>query len=257
MASRPTPAALPIVAVTATTEELRGAPRVRVNEAYVRALVDAGLVPVVLPPLLDDAAADAVLAAVHGLVLTGGEDIDPARYGAPAHPALGAVHAGRDASELALARAAARRRTPTLAICRGAQLLNVALGGTLLQDIPTEVAGAPDHDPPLARGAHVHPVRVEPGSRLAAIVATADDGLQPTVNSTHHQSVQRVAPSLRVTAHAPDGVVEAIESPDESWWLVGVQWHPEEPIGHPAPADAALFQAFARAVRASVAGRRD
>src|SRR5206468_2594026 len=127
----------PFVIVTATTEIIRDLPRVRVNEAYTSALASVGLVPMILPPV-DPAMAAASLVDVAGLVLTGGEDVDPAHFGQAAHHATGAPHSARDAYELALARAAWERRIPTLAICRGAQVLNVALGGTLVQDIPSE-----------------------------------------------------------------------------------------------------------------------
>jgi putative glutamine amidotransferase len=240
-----------VVAVTAPSETVGGRVRVRVNAAYTQALAAAGLVPLVVPPLrAPGAAAAAILAAVAGLVVTGGEDVDPACYGADTHPALGAVNAERDATEIALVRAARERGLPTLAICRGVQLLNVALGGTLFQDLPTERPGTGSHDPAdAARSARTHPVRVEPGSRLAGSLGC--DSLH--VNSLHHQALDRVAPALRATAHAPDGVIEGAESADPAaWWAVGVQWHPEELIDTAEPWDRALFAAFAAEVR----GRR-
>ena len=236
----------PLVAVTATSRADQGAPaRVRLNAAYVRALEAAGLVPIVVPPLAAPDAALPLLDVVAGLVLTGGEDVDPARYGASPHPALGPVARDRDETELALVAGARARGLPTLAICRGIQVLNVALGGTLVQDLPTERAGAVAHDPGGARAARVHEVAVTPGSRLAGALGAT----RATVNSFHHQAVDRVAEGLVVTAHAPDGVVEGIESPDDAWWAVGVQWHPEELATTPEPWDRALFAAFASRVR--------
>jgi putative glutamine amidotransferase len=236
-------AAPPLVAVTATTEIIRGAPRVRVNLAYTEALVAAGLVPLVVPPLPADQAA-AILGAVAGLVVTGGEDVAPSRYGEEAHPTVEA-HEGRDESEIALINEAYRRRLPTLAICRGIQVANVALGGTLVQDIPSQLPSAIPHAPDDPRDSRVHDVRVDPGSRLAGALGT--DHLR--TNSFHHQALARVPAALCITARAvDDGVIEGAESADPSWWMLGVQWHPEELTGTPEPWDRNLFAAFARAV---------
>jgi putative glutamine amidotransferase len=186
-----------------------------------------------------------MLDGMAGLILTGGEDVDPAHFGSAPHPALGAVNAARDAFELALVRAAQKRRLPTLAICRGVQVANVALGGTLVQDIPSERPEALPHDGPGARGERVHTVQLRVGSRLA----TALGGTDATINSMHHQSVARVADGLVAVAHAPDGVVEGLEWAGDDWWMTGVQWHPEELTDTPESWDRALFAAFAEAVR--------
>lgn len=234
-----------LVALTATSEIIRGAPRVRLNESYVRAIAAAGLVPLIVPPLDDPAGAVRALDAAVGLVLTGGEDVGPAHYDAAPHPKTGEPHARRDATELALARAAHERRLPTLAICRGVQLLNVALGGTLVQDIPSEIGDAIDHDPAIGREVRTHPIALEPGSRLETILAER----APRVNSIHHQAVRRVASPLRVSARAADGTIEALESADPAWWAIGVQWHPEELVEDALPWDRRLFAAFAAATR--------
>jgi putative glutamine amidotransferase len=231
---------LPPVAVTATTEIIRDALRVRVNAAYTVSIRGAGLVPLVLP-VLDRSDADAALDGMAGLVLTGGEDVNPARYGVAPHPELGDVHDGRDAFETALVEAARARALPTLAICRGVQILNVALGGTLVQDIPSEWKGAIAHDGDWARTKRVHEVDVVPGSRLARALGTE----RPVVNSMHHQAIGTVAPSLATVARAPDGIVEGVEWPNDEWWMVGVQWHPEELTATPEPWDRALLAAFA------------
>lgn len=232
-----------LVAVTATTEVIRGAPRVRVNLAYTDALTAAGLVPVVVPPL-PAAVAPAILAGVAGLVVTGGEDVAPARYGEEAHPTV-QPHEERDESEIALIIEARRRRLPTLAICRGIQVVNVAFGGTLVQDIPSQLEKAIPHDPDGDRDSRVHDVRVDAGSRLAKALGT--DRLR--TNSFHHQALALVAAELCVTARASDGVIEGAEAADPSWWMLGVQWHPEELTGASEPWDRNLFSAFASAVR--------
>jgi putative glutamine amidotransferase len=237
---------LPHVAVTATTEIIKNLLRVRVNAAYTVSLRGAGLLPLILP-VLDPADADAALDGMAGLVLTGGEDVNPVRYGAPPHPELGGVHDGRDEFEEALVHAARARALPTLAICRGVQILNVALGGTLIQDIPSEWPNAITHDSDWPRGTRVHEVRVSEGSRLATALGSSN----PVVNSMHHQAIGTVAPPLIAVAHAPDGVVEAVEWPDDDWWMVGVQWHPEELTGTTEPWDRALFAAFTHVARST------
>lgn len=234
-----------IVAVTASTEIIRGLPRVRVNVAYTDAVRGAGLVPVVVPPMPAREAV-ALLDRVDGLLLTGGEDVSPEHYGEPAHHTVDDTHALRDECELALVGAARERALPTLAICRGIQVLNVALGGSLVQDIASVRPDALAHDRSDARTERVHDVRVDAGSRLAA--ALGADALR--VNSSHHQALARVADGLRVTACAEDGVVEGAEWRDDDWWLLGVQWHPEELVRTAEPWDRALFAAFARAVGA-------
>ena len=236
----------PPVALTATTEVIRGALRTRANVAYTDALANAGLRPYVLPVFgADDA--DAMLEGMAGLVLTGGEDVDPALYGDRPHPKLGDVHAGRDAFEIALLHAARARSLPTLAICRGIQVANVALGGTLVQDLPSEWPGAIAHDGDWARTARVHEIAVLPDARLAyALGATA-----LTVNSFHHQAIARAADGLRVVARAPDGVIEGVEWTADDWWMLGVQWHPEETFASAEPWDHALFAAFASATGVS------
>lgn len=236
----------PFVIVTATTDVLRKRSRVRVNEAYTSALSAVGLVPLVLPPI-DPAVAVTALGDAAGLVITGGEDVDPEHFGEAAHPATGTPHAGRDAYELALAKAAFEHRVPTLAICRGIQVMNVALGGTLVQDIPSQRPSDIEHDLSSRRTERVHAVEIEANSELARVVGAT----RITANSSHHQSVDRVAGDLRVTARSDDGIIEAVEPREPGWWMLGVQWHPEELTGTPEDWDRRLFEEFARAVRAS------
>ena len=236
----------PFVLVSATTEIIRGVVRVRVNEAYTNALAAAGLIPVVLPPM-DASLAAAALDDVAGLVLTGGEDLDPRLFGEDPRPETGQPHPRRDAYELALARTACALRIPTLAICRGIQVMNVALGGTLVQDIPSQRPSTIDHDPPGKRADRVHRVDVAAGSRLAQALGST----LVFTNSSHHQSVDRAAGDLRPTAKTKDDIVEGAESIDPAWWMLGVQWHPEELTATAEDWDRRLFAAFAEAVRES------
>ena len=233
----------PIVALSATSRLTDGLPRVRLNESYVNAARGAGLIPIVVPPLAPEEVAP-ILATVHGIILTGGEDVDPAEFGAPRHPKTQPPHTARDKCELAIVRVARERKIPMLAICRGIQVVNVALGGTLVQDIPAERPSAVPHDHDGEREARVHDVAIAPGSRLAgALGATAI-----SVNSFHHQAVDRPAPGVRVTATAPDGIIEGMESPDDGWWMLAVQWHPEELVRDARDWDRGLFRTFARAL---------
>ena len=233
-----------IVAISATAADSK----VRLSLNYVRSLESAGLLPVAVPPLADPARAPEILDAAGGLLLTGGEDVDPARYGATPHPKLGTVNPARDATELALFAAARERKLPVLAICRGIQIVNVACGGTLYQDLPSEHPSAVQHDQPNDRSARTHDVRIASGSRIAA--ATGAELM--TVNSYHHQAVRQVGTGFRVTATAPDGVVEGMESADPAWWLLAVQWHPEDLTTDVRAWDRGIFKAFAD----QVAGRR-
>ena len=243
-ARKPVPACT--VAVTASIRLDGDTSRVRLTAAYVTALERAGLVPLIVPPLSSTDAAAAVLDSVGGLVLTGGEDVDPARYGEQRSEKVRSVNAARDATEAALIEEARARGTPVLAICRGIQILNVALGGTLVQDIPSQCETTIDHDEEGARNSRTHEVAIEPGSIIAKAVGT--DHL--SVNSFHHQSVKRVADGMRVTARSPDGVIEGIESTDDDWWVMAVQWHPEEMTDSAEPWDRGLFKAFAKQIDA-------
>jgi putative glutamine amidotransferase len=239
-ARKPVPACT--VAVTASIRPDGDTSRVRLTAAYVTALESAGLIPLIVPPLSSDRAAAAVLDSVSGLVLTGGEDVDPARYGESRHEKVRSVNAARDATEASLVVEAKARGIPVLAICRGIQILNVALGGTLIQDIASQCDTTIAHDEDGPRDSRSHEIVVEPGSLIAGAIGTE----RCTVNSFHHQSVKDVADGMRVSARSPDGIIEGIESTDEDWWVMAVQWHPEEMTNSPEPWDRGLFKAFAR-----------
>jgi putative glutamine amidotransferase len=176
------------------------------------------------------AGAGGALGGIDGLLLTGGSDLDPARYGEPRHASVVDVDEARDEFEMALVVEARHRNLPTFGICRGIQVLNVACGGTLVQDIPTETSGALDHmlkAPPHQPYALAHEVWFEKDSLLGRLLRERlSDADTCEVNSRHHQAVKRVAPGFQVSGTAPDGVIEAIEDPAARFCL-GVQWHPE------------------------------
>ena len=210
------------------------------RDDYVRAVEEAQGLPLVLAPGRPEDAPE-LLDRLDGLVLSGGGDVDPSLYGEDPHPNLGRVTPERDAFELALCREALRRRLPVLAICRGQQVLNVATGGTLVQDIPSELAGSVDHDPESERWATAHPVKILPGTRLREILGTET----VAVNSFHHQAVKELGQGLVVSARSEDGVIEGIELPAQPF-AVGVQWHPEAFWDH-GRAFQPLFEALVRA----------
>jgi putative glutamine amidotransferase len=176
------------------------------------------------------ASAEEALRGVGGLLLTGGDDVAPARYGESTHATVVEAEPGRDEFELAVIAAALDKRLPIFAICRGVQVLNVAFGGSLVQDIPSQVTGALQHKlavPPHQSYALAHEVWFEKDSLLGSLLQDRlSDADSCEVNSRHHQAVKQVAGGFRVTATAPDGVIEAIEDPGARFCL-GVQWHPE------------------------------
>jgi putative glutamine amidotransferase len=200
---------------------------------YVRAIEAAGGVPVVMPPLAP-VDVPALVDRLDGLLLSGGPDLAPAAYDALPHPELGATEPGLDAFEYAVVREALRLDLPILGICRGAQALNVACGGTLYQHLPDVVGDAVLHRQSEDGRRPTHVVDVVPGSRLARVLRTR--GLR--VNSFHHQAVDRLGTGLRVAARAQDGTVEAIEDPARRF-VLAVQWHAETLVD--GPAHRALF----------------
>jgi putative glutamine amidotransferase len=247
MGIMPTPNRPLVLLTTATTHRDVGLRRLDAVTGvnYSQAVAAEGGLPV-MAANLDPAVAEALVERVDGLLLTGGGDVDPARYGHQPHPRLGRVDPERDAFELAAYRAARARRLPVLAICRGPQLVNVAHGGTLHQHLPAR-AESIQHDQADISGRPLHPVAIAPGSALArALGASA-----LSVNTFHHQAIDALGEGLVAVAHSADGVIEAIEGADPSGgWLLGVQWHPE--LTYAAyPEQRAPFRAFLDAVRAA------
>lgn len=200
-------------------------------ETYLDAVVAAGGVPLLIPPTGTGTAA---LDVLDGLIVAGGCDVDPASYGASPHPETTGTQPSRDTSELVLIEAALSRDLPLLAVCRGLQMLNVTLGGTLQQHLPDRVGHDAHRPSPAVFGTST--VQVEPSSRLAEIVGDKVD-----VPCYHHQAVDRLGDGLRVTATAADGTVEGVEVTGQSFAL-GIQWHPEEDLS-----DIRLFTALIRA----------
>ena len=199
---------------------------VRADLDYVEGVAEAGGVPVVLPPVVGARGAEALLEGMDGLLLSGGSDLDPCYYGEKPVPELGVTIPERDAFEMALLEHALRRKIPILGICRGMQVLNVALGGTLYQDLPSQTDHMVllGHRQETPKWQPTHEVEVDEGSKVAEILGA--DELK--VNSYHHQAIKELASGLVAVAHAPDGVIEAVESGDLSKrWLIGVQWHAE------------------------------
>lgn len=218
--------------------------RVNVPAKYVDAVRRAGGIPLLVPP--GEPRGSELLAVLDGVVLTGGPDVDPARYGGANHPQVYGVDPERDESEIGLVRALVQAGTPTLGVCRGAQVINVALGGSLVEHLPDLVGESVLHRGP-ARDYVPHLVHVDPNSRLARILETT--ATSPA--SSHHQAIRRPATGLAVVARAPDGTIEGVELRGHPWF-VAVQWHPEQT----AAEDAAQQRLFDQLVAAAGELRR-
>ena len=214
----------PIIGITTNqSKNVDDYPTVSLMQSYVKAIMQAGGVPVLIPSMLAEGGWDALYSRLDGILFTGGGDISLEHFAGDPHPRIDGVDLLRDSVEMNLIHAATSDSKPFLGICRGAQAVNVALGGTLYTHIPDQLPGALDHAyPGNMRTVLVHEVKIEEGTRIAAILG------EPIlkVNSLHHQGLKDIAPSLRVTGHAPDGLVESIELPGHPFGIA-VQWHPE------------------------------
>jgi putative glutamine amidotransferase len=229
----------PLIGITTrTSRDADGHPMVAVQHAYVDAITQAGGVAVPVPSILPEEDYLELYSRLNGILFTGGGDIALRHFSGSDHPRIDGIDEARDSTELALLRAATNNGKPYLGICRGAQLMNVALGGTLYTHIPDQLQGAIDHDyPGNRRRTIVHPVNVDETTRAAEIFGET----LLNVNSLHHQGLKDIAPGLRVAGHAPDGLVEVVELPDHPY-AVAVQWHPEWLTDQPAMQR--LFKSF-------------
>jgi putative glutamine amidotransferase len=228
----------PVIGISSYAEQARwgswDTPCILLPRRYADSVARAGGIPLLLPSV---PGVEQALPRLDGLVLAGGGDIAPGTFGAQAHPRSGGVRPDRDAAELALASAALELRMPLLGICRGLQLLNVALGGTLHQHLP-DLVGHDGHSP-VTGGYGTHQVKVAPDSRLAGLLGPAAAG-EFGVPTHHHQAIDRLGEGLVATAWTPDGTIEAAELPGPGF-VLAVQWHPE------AGDDPSLFRALAGA----------
>lgn len=221
--------------------------RAFVFTTYIESVRRAGAIPVIVPPQPENAAG--VVAELDGLLLAGGDDCDPSVYGEERHPSCSTMDVRRQENDLALARAAREQGLPTLGICLGMQVMNVAAGGTLIQDITSQFETEIEHvSEPDDRARH--DVIIDGGTRLAEIVGGARE---TNVNSSHHQAIRNVGEGLRPAAHAPDGLVEGIEDPQHPFY-VGVQWHPEDMSGEDSATS--IFGAFIEAARRRAAAKK-
>jgi putative glutamine amidotransferase len=233
----------PVIGVTTTRRQNEyGRQLVSVAEAYIAALTQAGICPVLIPNLVQESTVDELLVRLDGILFTGGGDIAADFYQEGQHPKIGGVERDRDQLELLLLKRVVQEDMPFLGICRGLQLVNVGFGGSLYADIADQVPGATRHDyyPDWERDYLAHPVQVQTDSRLHSILGAKTI----EVNSLHHQAIRQVAPGLVPTAYAPDGIVEAVELQQHPFGLA-VQWHPEWLTAHRQMRD--LFSAFAEA----------
>ena len=235
----------PLIGITPFQEPVKNQPSKQILSAYyTNAVSRAGGLPVIIPVGLPEDGLPDLVDLLDGIILSGGGDIEIHHFGGQPNPKINLIDPRRDEMEIALVKLLVRRAKPFLGICRGAQVINVALGGTLHTDIADQVEDALKHDyyPDWPRGHFAHPVTLTPGSCLAEICGSASF----QVNSLHHQACKEIATELYTTAHAPDGVIEAFELAGHPFgW--GIQWHPENLLA--SPHASALFNAFVAAAR--------
>lgn len=237
----------PIIGIGADVNVTPGArDRAFAYTTYTEAVRRAGAIPVLIPPQPENARE--IVEQLDGLLLAGGEDCDPAIYGEEPHGSVKPMNVRRQENDFELARAARERGIPTLGVCLGLQMMNVAAGGSLVQDIESEIRTDIQHASPPENRVR-HDITIEQGTRLASIIRERE----LNVNSSHHQAVRNVGEGFRVTAHAPDGVVEGLEDPKHPFYL-GVQWHPEDMPGEQTAS--ALFGAFVEAARSYSESKR-
>lgn len=242
---------LPLIGITSASVEIKGKLFNRMYAPVAQAIAAAGGLPVFIPTHLDEPTLRALYERLDAVMLPGGPDVDPSFYGAVRHPMTVEIDDARDQLELTVARWAVNDDVPVFGICRGHQVLNVALGGTLVQDIPSEVETGINHylASDMPRDTRSHDIQIDDNSRLANILGTT----HIEVNSLHHQSVQKAAPGVTVTAYSPDGIIEALEAPDRHF-VLSVQWHPED-LYQGDEAMMRLFSAFVQAAQERATAR--
>jgi putative glutamine amidotransferase len=232
----------PVIGIVTSRIQYNKKPIMFLNEAYVQAVLGAGAAPLLIPLGLPEETLRQAVSRLDGVLFSGGGDMAPERYGSQPHPRVDGVDEDRDREELALYAQVLNEGKPFLGICRGIQVLNVAMGGTLYEDILDQHPRAIKHDqyPNIPRDYLAHAVQITEETRLAKILG------KPIVevNSLHHQGIRRLAPGLKASAHAPDGIVEGVEVPGHPFGLA-VQWHPEHLQAHETMQ--ALMRAFAEA----------
>jgi putative glutamine amidotransferase len=213
----------------------------RINTGYFDSIVAAGGLPVVIPPLGKEAELNAFLDQLDGVILSGGLDMDPRRQGQPTHPAVQPMPERREDSDRILVRLIVQRQIPVLGIDLGMLQLNAACGGSLFLHLPEEQPRSMPHCDPSCNGPHRHAVLLETNTRVDEIYG----GGEIRVNSSHHQAIRVVGAKLRISALAPDGIIEAVEAVDPNWFCIGVQWHPESETA--SALDMQLFECFIQA----------
>ncbi len=235
----------PLIGITAGhSKNKHGLPQIHLIRTYVDSTIKAGGVPVIIPSELHDQAWELLYEKLDGIILSGGADMDPATFGGEPHPTVYGMDHERDALEISLSRQVVEDKKPFLAICRGFQVLNVALGGTLYTHIDDHFDNKIQHDTNRERPRDylAHEIKVEEGTKLSKILGNPI----LSVNSWHHQGVKDIPPQLKVTAQSPDGLVEAMEIPEHPY-AIAVQWHPEWMSEDPAMN--ALFESFVEACK--------
>ena len=238
----------PIIGIGSDVEHVEGErERAFVYLTYVESLRKAGAIPLIIPPQPENAAE--IVEQLDGIVLAGGDDCDPSLYNEERHPkCVELMDVRRQENDLSLAKLAREKGIPTLGICLGLQMMNVASGGSLIQDIDSQVETEIQHaSKPEDRARH--DVLIEQGTQLSTLLPA----VECNVNSSHHQAIGRVGGGLRVTAHAPDGVVEGLEDPRHPFYI-GVQWHPEDMNGEHSATK--LFEAFLKAAKQYAAEKK-
>ncbi|QGH33681.1 gamma-glutamyl-gamma-aminobutyrate hydrolase family protein [Gracilibacillus salitolerans] len=238
------PSIKPVIGITSSIVSHNNIPSYNLHEKHIQSVMRAGGVPIIIPTG-PEPMAEVWVSICNGIILSSGEDIDPNSFGANPSPKIQNTNKKRDLTEIELVKYAQKHRKPILGLCRGVTMLNVALGGTVIQDIETSNPNPINHNQQAARPEPTHYIQIDETSRLYQILSSSN--IQ--VNSIHHQAIDQLAPNLKKVAVAPDGVIEAVEAIDKtSPMIIGVQWHPEE-MASEDPSMQKLFDTFIMACK--------